>query len=593
MNLSHNWKLHITFLVVVSSILIFWNLGSNSLRDLDEALQAQASKEMLVSGNWLTPHIRNVPYFHKPPLSFWLMGLSFAVFGINEFAVRFFCGVFGIGIVLLIYVFAAKLFKDKRIALFSSFILVTSSQFLFERGARSGEEDIILIFFATLALFFFWLSQENIRYVYCAGISLALAILTKGPLALMYVSVFLFFSLFNSGKRIANTINFLKGVTIGILCSFPWFLLEWVYTKQNFFKIYIAEFFYFFSPAFIQKQNTLVSFLQRDTIERLNFACPGISDAFYFLNTAKFGFFPWIIVVIFSIILLFSILFRKKDELGAGLFVLSWIFWPLLILSSFEFKSFWWLTFVFPALAIATAFFLVKMLDGKVNPVALIALLFIFVFIAPIQYVITRYTSIANLELIFPKNLKFSLNWALLIFTLFLSLAFFLNFFKVKLIKQVSSLMLRRIGPAVLVLYLSFISLFNVISLAKASTYKSDLNVITEFIKENYKNHTLLVIDQGLYRMQYGKLTIEFPTYFANGIIDKWSEYFYLNNLDGIVLKFLNSGRGEGLGLLREKNKSTEKLVLLNKENIQLLRAADLNFVQISDCGNYALLSLR
>ena len=58
-------------LVALSALIFFWHLGEGSLSDWDKAIYAQVSKEMVQSGDWLTPHYGFQPLFHKPPLLMW------------------------------------------------------------------------------------------------------------------------------------------------------------------------------------------------------------------------------------------------------------------------------------------------------------------------------------------------------------------------------------------------------------------------------------------------------------------------------------------------------------------------------------------
>jgi len=65
------------FLILLSLILFFHRLGSLSLFDADEPAFAEATREMLLSGNWITPHFNFEPRFDKPILFYWLMALAY------------------------------------------------------------------------------------------------------------------------------------------------------------------------------------------------------------------------------------------------------------------------------------------------------------------------------------------------------------------------------------------------------------------------------------------------------------------------------------------------------------------------------------
>ena len=54
----------------------------------DEGRYGEIGRWMLVSGDWLTPRLNGLPFFHKPPYVYWLEAMSLATFGVNEFALR-------------------------------------------------------------------------------------------------------------------------------------------------------------------------------------------------------------------------------------------------------------------------------------------------------------------------------------------------------------------------------------------------------------------------------------------------------------------------------------------------------------------------
>jgi 4-amino-4-deoxy-L-arabinose transferase-like glycosyltransferase len=82
------WLLAIVWVVVISSIAFFWNLGSTGLLDETEPLFAEAARQMTVTGDWITPFFNGVTRFDKPPLIYWLMAIAYHTFGVNSFAAR-------------------------------------------------------------------------------------------------------------------------------------------------------------------------------------------------------------------------------------------------------------------------------------------------------------------------------------------------------------------------------------------------------------------------------------------------------------------------------------------------------------------------
>src|SRR5260370_40727953 len=53
-----------------------------------DAVQAQIARNMLQSGDWVTPHLDGIAYLEKTPLTYWIMSFSFAIFGAHDWAAR-------------------------------------------------------------------------------------------------------------------------------------------------------------------------------------------------------------------------------------------------------------------------------------------------------------------------------------------------------------------------------------------------------------------------------------------------------------------------------------------------------------------------
>ncbi|GAB1441405.1 hypothetical protein MASR2M39_02390 [Ignavibacteriales bacterium] len=84
------------FIILISAILFLPFLGDVHLFDWDEINFAEASREMIETGDYLRVHIDYEPFYEKPPLFFWIQVLSMKMFGVNEFAARFPNAMFGI-----------------------------------------------------------------------------------------------------------------------------------------------------------------------------------------------------------------------------------------------------------------------------------------------------------------------------------------------------------------------------------------------------------------------------------------------------------------------------------------------------------------
>lgn len=139
-------------LAAIATAVFFLNLGAAPLWDRDEPRNAGCAAEMLASGDWIVPVFNAELRTHKPVLLYWLMMASYALFGENEFAARFFSALLGIGSVLLTYGVGRRLF-DREVGFWSALILSTT--IMFGVAARAATPDSLLIFCGTLAIALF------------------------------------------------------------------------------------------------------------------------------------------------------------------------------------------------------------------------------------------------------------------------------------------------------------------------------------------------------------------------------------------------------------------------------------------------------
>lgn len=82
------WWFSALWLAVICGVSFFWLLGSTGLVDETEPLFAEAARQMVETGDWITPYFNGETRFDKPPLIYWLMAIAYQTVGFNEWAVR-------------------------------------------------------------------------------------------------------------------------------------------------------------------------------------------------------------------------------------------------------------------------------------------------------------------------------------------------------------------------------------------------------------------------------------------------------------------------------------------------------------------------
>jgi 4-amino-4-deoxy-L-arabinose transferase-like glycosyltransferase len=172
---------HLLILAFLASLLFFYNLGGWDLWEPDEPRYAQVAREMLEDGNWILPRLNNRIYPDKPPVFFWLIAISYAIFGeVNSLSARFPSALAGVLSVLMTYLMGSAL-KRPRAGFISALVLATTIEFFWL--ARRANIDMTLTLFITTALFFFYKGyrDESPRLYYFLYLFMGLATLTKGP----------------------------------------------------------------------------------------------------------------------------------------------------------------------------------------------------------------------------------------------------------------------------------------------------------------------------------------------------------------------------------------------------------------------------
>ena len=140
-------------LVALCFVLFFLFLGDRPLWDVDEGMHAATSKDMILTGDWVTPRLNGEKFYDKPPLFNWLVALSFLIFGFTEFAARLPAALLGLGCVLFTYFLGRRMFNPLT-GLLGGLILATGGEFI--GLSIAVVHDMVLTFCITLTLYFFY-----------------------------------------------------------------------------------------------------------------------------------------------------------------------------------------------------------------------------------------------------------------------------------------------------------------------------------------------------------------------------------------------------------------------------------------------------
>ncbi len=226
---------------LLAAVLIFGlNLGGVALRDWDEGIAAQVSREIWRGKfNWLYPTIDSVPYLNKPPLVHWLIGLCFAIGGVSEWTARLIPAMLTASSVPLLYAIGRELFPRRSIAIFSALVYLTLLPVV--RHGRLAMLDGAVLCFLLAAMWCLLRSRRDLRYALGAGIGFGLICLTKGVMLGLLLGAIGFLFLVWDTPRLLTSGYLWGGLAIGTLPVAGWYFAQWVHYGQDFININLVS----------------------------------------------------------------------------------------------------------------------------------------------------------------------------------------------------------------------------------------------------------------------------------------------------------------------------------------------------------------
>ena len=299
-------------LVLLAVLTFFAGLGRGAITDADEAFYAEAAREMVASGDWLTPSYNYEPRFQKPALYYWLAGLTYLVTGPTEIAARLWSAFAGVGLVLVTAA-AGRRWFDEDIALLGGAIAATN--FGYFAMARMALPDLPLTFFITLSIYAALVAmldneRDPRRWLLLAAAAAALGFMTKGPIAIVIPAIVVApIMLIERRSTNLQLSDVVLATLLFVAIALPWYIAMW--TQHG--NAYIAGFFV------------------GDNYER--FATSRFNDPrpwWFYLPVVTGGLLPWTPLMIVWIAPLFQFIRRRRDIGTLDFRLLLWAAVPLI-----------------------------------------------------------------------------------------------------------------------------------------------------------------------------------------------------------------------------------------------------------------------
>jgi 4-amino-4-deoxy-L-arabinose transferase-like glycosyltransferase len=300
--------LSLALLLLAAGLLFFSALGRSPLIEPDEGRNAEVGREMMVTGDWISPHFNGFVVLDKPAVFFWMVAASLKTFGVSEWAARFPSALMGVATMLLVWFLAGRMFGGST-GLRAGLIFVTSPLALVL--AREVIFDMTLTFLVTLAMVAFWLAEENQYRVPWFELlmfaAMGLAVITKGFVGILIPLIsILIYQAVRGRWREWLRLRWGWGLLVLLAVALPWFIAV---SMRN------PDF-----PRYAFWNESLKRFATG--------AARRGGGIFYYIPVFVGGFFPW---SLFVLIAGWNRLRRWRElrqELGRPiLFLLCWAAW--------------------------------------------------------------------------------------------------------------------------------------------------------------------------------------------------------------------------------------------------------------------------
>ncbi len=324
----------VVILSVLLCLLFGAMLGSRPLSVPDEGRYVEIPREMVASGDYITPRLNGVKYFEKPVLFYWLESLPIRLFGINEFALRVWPALFALFGCLGVYGAGRRLF-GRMSGLLAALVLATS--LLYYGLSRAIILDMPLTVLMTGALLLFLVgthepSGSRRRTLFWASYaSAALAMLTKGLIGMVIPAIIIgAWVLLLAEWRLLRSISLLSGMVVFLAIAAPWHILVGR-ANPEFFN------FYFVHEHFLRYLTTVHSRYQ---------------PAWFFIPVLAAGLFPWSAFLLQAVHHSLPRTWSERHEHRDALFLFLWAGLVFAFFSASHSKLVPYILPVFPPLAL-------------------------------------------------------------------------------------------------------------------------------------------------------------------------------------------------------------------------------------------------
>jgi 4-amino-4-deoxy-L-arabinose transferase-like glycosyltransferase len=239
-------KKGLLILLAVLAAIWFSNLEYRTLIKPDEGRYAEIPREMVASGDWVTPRLNELKYFEKPPLQYWATAAAYTLFGEHQWTSRLWTALTGFAGILLVWFAGLRLF-GREAAGYAALLL--SGSLLYVLMGHINTLDMGVTFFITLGIVGLLLGQTEAgddkrrrKWMMLAWAGMALAVLSKGLMGIILPGAALFiYCLVQRDFGVLKRMHWLLGLAVFFAIAAPWFYFVIKANPEFFERFFIYE----------------------------------------------------------------------------------------------------------------------------------------------------------------------------------------------------------------------------------------------------------------------------------------------------------------------------------------------------------------
>jgi 4-amino-4-deoxy-L-arabinose transferase-like glycosyltransferase len=323
-------------LLLVFTLVWFCNLGNRRLLHPDEGRYAEIPREMVVSGDWVTPRLDGIKYFEKPALQYWLTAAGYEAFGIHQWSARLWPALAGfLGVLFTGYV--GRRLGGPALGLYSAAVLGGCVGYAL--SAHLLTLDAGLALWMSVGLGGLFLAQradatphETRRWMWAAWAALALATLSKGLIGIVLPGgALIAYTLLQRDWALWRRLHLASGALIFLALSVPWFAAVSLRNHEFFAFFFIHEHFTRFLTSEHRREGAW----------------------WYFVPIFVVGILPWLVVFAWTARRMWVSAIPAANGFSWQRFALVWSAFIFVFFSASGSKLPSYILPIFPALALA------------------------------------------------------------------------------------------------------------------------------------------------------------------------------------------------------------------------------------------------